>query len=113
MRVALEAAQLLESEGLQVGVLDLRWLAPLDEEAIRSAATRANGKVVVAHEANVTGGFGAEIVARLHELSENGAPLKIKRVGTPNVRIPATPSLSQELLPNSKRIADAVRAVVK
>ena len=70
VRVALEAAQLLESEGLQVGVLDLRWLAPLDEEAIRSAATRANGKVVVAHEANVTGGFGAEILARLHELSE-------------------------------------------
>ena len=113
VRVALEAAQLLESDGLQVGVLDLRWLAALDEETIRSAATRANGKVVVAHEANVTGGFGAKIVARLHELSENGAPLKIKRVGTPNVRIPATPSLSQELLPNPKRIADAVRAVVK
>ena len=88
VRVALEAAQLLESDGLQVGVLDLRWLAPLDEETIRSAATRANGKVVVAHEANVNGGFGAKIVARLHELSENGAPLKIKRVGTPNVRIP-------------------------
>ncbi len=113
VRLALEAAQLLESEGLQVGVLDLRWLAPLDEEAIRSAAARANGKVVVAHEANVTGGFGAEIVARLHELCENGTPLKIKRVGTPNVRIPATPSLSQELLPNAKRIAEAVRAVVK
>jgi 2-oxoisovalerate dehydrogenase E1 component len=113
VRVALEAAQPLESEGFQVGVLDLRWLAPFDEETIRSAATRANGKVVVAHEANVTGGFGAKIVARLHELSENGAPLKIKRVGTPNVRIPATPSLSQELLPNPKRIADAVRAVVK
>jgi pyruvate/2-oxoglutarate/acetoin dehydrogenase E1 component len=44
---------------------------------------------VVAHEANVTGGFGVEIVARLHELFENGAPLKIKRVGTPNVRIPS------------------------
>jgi pyruvate/2-oxoglutarate/acetoin dehydrogenase E1 component len=44
--------------------VDLRWLAQLDEEAIRSAATRANGKVVVAHEANVTGGFDAEIVAR-------------------------------------------------
>ena len=113
VRVALEAAQLLESDGLQVGVLDLRWLAPLDEETIRSAATRANGKVVVAHEANVNGGFGAKIVARLHELSENGAPLKIKRVGTPNVRIPATPSLSQELLHNPKRIVDAVRAVVK
>jgi pyruvate/2-oxoglutarate/acetoin dehydrogenase E1 component len=74
-RVAPGAAQPLESEGLQVGVLDLGWLAPLDEETIRSAATRANGKVVVAHEANVTGGFGAKIVARLHELSENGAPI--------------------------------------
>jgi pyruvate/2-oxoglutarate/acetoin dehydrogenase E1 component len=68
---------------------------------------------VVAHEANVTGGFRAEIVARLNELCENGTPLKIKRVGTPNVGIPATPSLSQELLPNAKRIADAVLAVMK
>ena len=68
---------------------------------------------MVAHEANVTGGFGAGIVARLHELCENGVPLKIKRVGMPNARIPATPSLSQELPPNAKRIADAVRAVVK
>jgi pyruvate/2-oxoglutarate/acetoin dehydrogenase E1 component len=49
----------------------------------------------------------------LHKLSENGAPPKIKRVGTSNVRIPATPGLSQELLPNAKHIADAVRAVVK
>jgi len=113
VRVALEAAQLLESEGLQVGAFDPRWLAPLDEEAIRSAATRANGKVVVAHEANVTGGFGAEIVARFLELFENGGPLKVKRVGTPNVRIPATFSLSQELLPNAKGNAHAVPAVVK
>jgi hypothetical protein len=52
-------------------------------------------------------------VARLHGLSENGAPLKIKRVGTPHVRVPATPSLSQEPLPTTKRSADAVRAVVK
>jgi hypothetical protein len=48
----------------------------------------------------------------LHELSESGAPLKIKRVGTSNVRIPATLGLSQELLPNAKRIAGA-GAVVK
>lgn len=95
------------------GEVDLRWLAPLDEEAIRSAATRANGKVVVAHEANVTQGLGSEIVARLHERSENGAPLRLKDVGTPNVRFPAMPSLSQELLRNAKRIADAARAAVK
>jgi pyruvate/2-oxoglutarate/acetoin dehydrogenase E1 component len=93
--------------------VDLRWLAQLDEEAIRSAATRANGKVVVAHEANVTGGFDAEIVARFARAIRKRRALKIKRVGTSNVRIPATPGLSQELLPNTKRIADAVRAVVR
>jgi pyruvate dehydrogenase E1 component beta subunit len=84
-----------------------------NEEAIRSAATRANGKVVAAHEANVTRGFGAEIVEHFAQAIRKRRAAKIKRVGTPNVHIPATPSLSQELLPNAKHIADAVRAVVK
>ncbi len=46
VRVALEAAQLLESDGLQVGVLDLRWLAPLDEETIRRRACTSYPKTV-------------------------------------------------------------------
>jgi hypothetical protein len=52
------------------------------QEAIQERRDARNGKSVVAQEANVTAGFGAEIPARLHELSENGAPLKIERVGT-------------------------------
>ncbi len=66
--VALEAAGKLAEEGLDVGVLDLRWLCPLDEDGLRAAVRRAGGKVIVLHEANRTGGFGAEITARLHEL---------------------------------------------
>jgi 2-oxoisovalerate dehydrogenase E1 component len=112
VRVALEASELLEKEGLHVGVLDLRWLSPLDEEALRQAVLKAGGHAIVAHEANQTGGFGAEIIARLHEMLGDQITLRLGRVATPDVRIPASPVLSQQLLPNAAKIAEAVRKVV-
>jgi 2-oxoisovalerate dehydrogenase E1 component len=105
---ALEAADAIQN----VGVIDLRWLSPLDEDALRQVVTEAGGRVVVAHEANRTGGFGAEIVARLHEMLGDRLPLKIKRVGSPDVRMPASPVLAQRLLPNAEKIAAAVRAIL-
>jgi 2-oxoisovalerate dehydrogenase E1 component len=105
---ALEAADTLKN----VGVLDLRWLSPLDEDALRQVVTEAGGRVVVAHEANLTGGFGAEIVARLHEMLGDRLPLKIKRVGSPDIRMPAAPALAKQLLPNAEKIAAAVRAIM-
>jgi 2-oxoisovalerate dehydrogenase E1 component len=74
--------------------------------------TEARGRVVVAHEANLTGGFGAEIVARLHEMLGDRLPLKVKRVGSPDIRMPAAPALAQQLLPNAEKIAAAVRAIM-
>ena len=112
VRPSLEAAALLEAEGRDVGVLDLRWLSPLDEKSLREAVTSAQGRVVVAHEANVTGGFGAEIVARLHESLRDTMTIKATRVGAPDIRMPASPALSQELLPNASRIAAAVRSLL-
>ncbi len=112
VRVALEAAELLEKSGSKVSVLDLRWLSPLDEDALRQAVLAAGGRVVVAHEANLTGGFGAEIVARLHEMLGGQMSLKIQRVATPNVRMPAAPILAQQLLPNASGIVAAVKAVM-
>jgi 2-oxoisovalerate dehydrogenase E1 component len=105
---ALEAADAVKN----VGVIDLRWLSPLDEDALRDVAIEAGGRVVVAHEANLTGGFGAEIVARLHEMLGNRLSLKIKRVGSPDIRMPAAPALAQQLLPNAEKIAAAVRAIM-
>ena len=93
--VALEAARAMEQRWLNVAVLDLRWLSPLDEDALRQAVLDAGGRVVVAHEANLTGGFGAEIVTRIHEMLDDQLTLKIKRVATPNVRMPAAPVLAQ------------------
>jgi 2-oxoisovalerate dehydrogenase E1 component len=105
---ALEAADAIQN----VGVIDLRWLSPLDEDSLRQVVLEAGGCVVVAHEANLTGGFGAEIVARLHEMLDDRLPLKIKRVGSPDVRMPASPVLAQRLLPNAEKIAAAVRAIL-
>jgi 2-oxoisovalerate dehydrogenase E1 component len=112
VRVALEAAEVMEKDGLNVGVLDLRWLSPLDEDALLQAVVDAGGRVVVAHEANLTGGFGAEVVARIHELLGDHLSLKIKRVATPNIRMPAAPILAQEVLPNASKIVEATRAVM-
>jgi 2-oxoisovalerate dehydrogenase E1 component len=109
LKPALDAAEMLRQEKREVGVLDLRWLSPLDEEALLAAVKHASGRVVVAHEANRTGGFGAEIVARLQELAGSEIPLKSARVATPNVRMPASPVLMRELVPTPKRIAEAVR----
>jgi 2-oxoisovalerate dehydrogenase E1 component len=111
VRVALQAAEDLQKEKLSVGVLDLRWVSPLDEAALRDAVSHAGGRVVVAHEANLTGGFGAEIVARLHEMMDD-ASLKIRRVATPDVRIPAASSLSAHLLPNAEKIVAAVKSLL-
>ncbi len=105
---ALEAADVIRN----VGVIDLRWLSPLDEDSLRQVVLDAGGRVVVAHEANLTGGFGAEIVARLHEMLGDRLPLKIRRVGSPDVRMPASPVLAQRLLPNAEKIAAAVRAIL-
>jgi len=107
---SLEAAESLKQESMDVAVLDLRWLSPLDEEALLKAVKNAGHRAVVAHEANVTGGFGAEIVARIHEAFA-GIPLQMARVGAPNVRIPASPVLMRALIPNAAQIASAVRRV--
>lgn len=109
---SLEAADSLKQDNFDVGVLDLRWLSPLDEDALFTAVKNAGHRAVVVHEANVTGGFGAEIVARLHEAFA-GTPLHIARVGAPNVRIPASPLLMRALIPNAARIASAVRRVAE
>lgn len=104
---AMEAARILkEEDNLSVTVLDLVWLSPLDEAAIAEAVDATDGTIVIAHEANRTGGFGAEIAARIQEM---GVSRPIRRVATPDTRIPASPSLQKALIPNADTIASAMR----
>ena len=112
LSVALEAAAKLSDEDLDIGVLDLRWLCPLDSKGLRAAVKSAGGRVLVLHEANQTGGFGAEIVARLHELFDGDLPISAVRLATPDVRMPAAPILQRALLPNVDKVVTEVRQLL-
>lgn len=107
---AIAAAEQLAAEGIDVSVLDLRWLAPLDEDALLRAVAQSSGRVVVLHEANVTGGFGAEIVARVVNGAFEALSAPVRRVGLPDVRVPSAPSLQQALFPSVEDVIQAVRA---
>lgn len=104
----LEAAQLLAEEGVDAAVLDLRWIVPLDEAALREAVRQADGRVLIVHEAVRTAGFGAELMARLHELAPTPT-LRVERLTTPDVRVPASPTLQAALVPGVSTVVQRVR----
>ncbi len=108
---ALAAADELAESGRNVGVLDLRWLNPLDEPAIIKAVNEASGKVLIVHEAVRTGGFAAEIAMRIGELLPD-LKTKIARLTTPDTRIPSSPVLQAALLPDASKIKEAVQALL-
>ncbi|WP_433559869.1 alpha-ketoacid dehydrogenase subunit beta [Pseudonocardia xinjiangensis] len=104
---ALEAAAALAEQGVSLEVLELPWLNPFPTDEVIERVRRT-GRLAVLHEANVTGGFGAEVVARV---AGAGVPLRSPalRLGLPDTRVPAAPSLVAELLPGSDRIAASLR----
>ena len=108
---SIEAAERLAASGCDTAVLDLRWLSPLDESALLDVVKAAGGRVLVVHEAVKTGGFGGEIVAKLTEMLAGGLPLSIRRVTTPDTRIPAAPSLQAALIPRVDTIVAAAAAL--
>ncbi|MCQ6272309.1 thiamine pyrophosphate-dependent enzyme [Pseudarthrobacter sp. R1] len=108
---ALEAAERLSDEGIDATVVDLRWLRPLDDQAIAKAVSRCGGRVVIAHEAFLSGGFGAEVSALITERHFDLLVSPVVRVGTPDVRMPSAPSLQDSVLPTASDIIDAARRV--
>ena len=97
-------------EGLECSVLDLRSLSPLDVEAIGQAVA-STGRAVVVHEAPLTLGMGAEIVARIVEEAFDHLEAPVRRVTGWDVPYPPA-SLEQVYLPSVERISRAVREVV-
>jgi pyruvate dehydrogenase E1 component beta subunit len=109
---ALEAADMLSNEGASVEVIDLRWLVPFDAETLASSLLKT-GRLVIAHEANVFGGFGAEVAAWAAENFLYALEAPIKRIGVPHCRIPAAPHLQAALIPSASSIAQAIREALQ
>ncbi len=108
---ALEAAEELAGDGIDVEVVDLRTLAPMDVETVLESV-RKTKKVVVAHEACRRGGAGAEIAAIIAEEAFDYLDAPVERVGTLDVPIPFSPPLEARVVPRKKEVVEAVRRVV-
>ena len=108
---SLAAADELAAEGIEVEVIDPRTLVPLDVDTIVESVTRTH-RLVVAHEAVVHGGFGAEIATRVQEAAFDELDAPIGRVGAPFAPVPFSPPLEDAYLPGRDDVATAVRAVL-
>jgi 2-oxoisovalerate dehydrogenase E1 component beta subunit len=105
---ALDAAEQLEREGLDVEVVDLRTLAPMDREAILRTARKTN-KVLILHEASRTGGIGGEIAATIAEEAFEWLDAPVVRVAATDTPVPYSPPLEEYHLPQVRDVLDAAR----
>ncbi len=107
--LALEAAEALAGDGIDVEVLDLRSLVPLDKAAILDSVKKT-GKALIVHEDTRTGGFGGELAAIVAEEAFEFLDGPVRRLTGPDVpAMPFNKKLESEFLPNPERIARAMR----
>ena len=95
-----EAERRREADGTEIGVLDLRTLAPLDWERVYAAARQA-GRILVLHEDNLTGGIGAELAARIQSECFEQLDAPVQRVASMDTPIPFAPTLEAAYLGNA------------
>jgi acetoin:2,6-dichlorophenolindophenol oxidoreductase subunit beta len=108
---SLQAAETLAAEGIDVEVIDLRWIRPLDMDTVRYSVAKT-GRLVVVEEQVHAGGWGATVVS---QLAIEGTAFKRPPVAVsmpPDMLVPYTPPLEDQLMPSAARVADAVRGAV-
>jgi pyruvate/2-oxoglutarate/acetoin dehydrogenase E1 component len=108
---ALRAAERLAEEGVDVEVIDLRTLVPLDLETLLQSVRKTN-RVVIVHEGCRRGGIGAEIASNIMEEAFDFLDAPIQRVGALNVPIPYSEPLENAVIPSEGEIATAVKKVL-
>jgi len=104
------AAAELAREGFSVEVIDLRTLAPLDEETIY-ASVRKTGKAIVVHEAPLNNGFGGEVAARIADACFDALDAPVRRCAAKDCFPPYAPSLEAAILPQQEDVTAAIRAL--
>lgn len=105
---SLAAAEELEKDGVSVEVVDIRTLIPFDEATVL-ASVKKTGRVLVAHEATLTGGFGGEIAARIADKAFEYLDAPVKRIAAFDSPTPFAPTLEKEVLPDKGKILAELR----
>lgn len=103
--VAQEAAEILAREGIELEIIDLRTVAPLDKEAIGNTVKKTN-RVIILHEDTKTGGLAGEIAAIINEMAFDDLDAPITRIASLDTPVPFSPPLEKFFLP---KVEDVVR----
>jgi 2-oxoisovalerate dehydrogenase E1 component beta subunit len=112
VHVALEAAPILAAEGIELEILDLRTLVPLDEEAVLRSV-RKTSKVILLHEDTRTGGLAGELAARISEKAFEYLDGPIVRITAPDTPVPYSPPLEEAFLPKVSDVVDRARELYR
>jgi 2-oxoisovalerate dehydrogenase E1 component beta subunit len=105
---AQQAAEELDED---IEIVDLRTLCPLDRDTILSSA-RKTGKVLIAHEATRSCGVGAEVAALIGEEAFEDLDAPVRRLTAPDVPVPFSPPLEQNVLPGLDDMKEAARELL-
>jgi pyruvate/2-oxoglutarate/acetoin dehydrogenase E1 component len=108
---SLAAAENLADSGIAAEVIDVRSLVPLDMTEIERSV-RKTGRLVIVEEDHLTGGWGAEVAARIGETCFEDLRAPIRRVAGPDTPIPCAASLERTFVPDVERIVETIRATV-
>ena len=108
LQVALEAAGRLEAEGIDLEVLDLRTIKPLDQEAILATA-RKTSRVIVLTEEQLTGSVAGEVAARISQHAFEWLDGPVHRLCCPDTPVPYSPTLEEAYLPNVDKLVAKIR----
>jgi 2-oxoisovalerate dehydrogenase E1 component beta subunit len=111
VHMALEVAERMQKEGVSIEVVDIRTLVPFDEETVLNSVRKTN-RVLITHEATLTGGFAGEISARITEKAFDALDAPIKRVAAFDSPTPFAPTLEKAMLPNADKIQEALRELL-
>lgn len=103
VHMAMEVAERMQKEGVSIEVVDIRTLVPFDEETVLQSVRKTN-RVLITHEATLTGGFAGEISARITEKAFDSLDAPIKRVAAFDSPTPFAPTLEKAMLPNADKI---------
>ena len=109
----LEAAAILEDRGISVEVVDLRTLRPLDKDTILTSVKKT-GKVLIIHEANTTGGVGAEVAAIISQEAFEHLDAPVTRLAGPDIpAMPFAPTLEDAYMLSTQKITDALLSLAE
>ena len=108
VHVALEAAAQLASEAIDVEVVDLRTLVPMDREMVLASVRKTN-KAILLHEDTLTGGLAGELAGIISEHAFEYLDGPLVRIAAPDTPVPFSPPLEEAFLPNTERVVEKAR----